>query len=156
MKCFKILIKLVVALAFVGVLYYFSRQSAFDSEAISRKCTDLFINAFGHIGLGHQAQRFLFYVDLRKIAHFVLFFIFGITSFLIFNVDNDKLRYAVCFGVSIVLSIADEVHQSFVAGREATAKDVIIDILGAAIGLLFVFIVNKIIVAIKRKKREED
>ena len=156
MKYVKILIKAIVALAFVGVLYYFSRQSAFDSEAISRKCTDLFIKAFGHIGLGHQAQRFLFYIDIRKIAHFVLFFIFGITSFLIFNVDNDKLRYAVCFGVSIVLSIADEVHQSFVAGREATVRDVFIDITGAAFGLFFVYIVDRIIAAIKRKKSEKD
>ena len=156
MKYLKIIVKVFVAFMFLGVMYYFSRQNGIDSDTISRKCTEIFINTFGHIGLGRVAQKFLFYVDIRKIAHFVLFFLFSMICYLIFSFENIKLRYSICFILSLLLAAADEIHQSFISGRTATISDVFIDIIGASFGLLIVYFLLLLINTIKRKKCEKN
>jgi VanZ family protein len=45
-------------------------------------------------------------------------------------------RAAVAFTVAVLYGVSDEVHQSFVPGREPSALDVVVDALGAAVALV--------------------
>ena len=51
--------------------------------------------------------------------------------------------------LAVVFGIADEFHQSFIPGREATVKDVIADAVGASVGTF----IAAIAVALRRQSR---
>jgi VanZ family protein len=44
----------------------------------------------------------------------------------------------IAFALAVAYAITDEFHQTFVAGRHGTPRDVLIDAVGAALGLLAV------------------
>ena len=71
-------------------------------------------------------------VYVRKMAHFTLYFLLGLTfiSFLKeFNLDNKKLViYTVVF--VFIYACSDEIHQLFINGRSGEILDAIIDTLG--------------------------
>ncbi|HXH87146.1 MAG TPA: VanZ family protein [Gaiellaceae bacterium] len=67
---------------------------------------------------------------LRKIAHAVEFAILG--ALLLRAVR----RPWPAFALGVAYAISDEIHQHFVAGRQATPRDVLIDSVGVALGLL--------------------
>ena len=41
--------------------------------------------------------------------------------------------------ISLVVAIADEIHQAYIPGREAAITDVLLDLLGISFALLFIF-----------------
>lgn len=91
---------------------------------------------------------------VRKSAHIFLYFVLGI---LIFNVLRGyKLSTAKLFGYSILFAglyaVSDEIHQSFVPGRSAEVRDVVIDTIGAALG---VFVFWGILEIINRRKQPD-
>ena len=67
---------------------------------------------------------------LRKLGHAAEFAVLGALLARAFG----RSWPAVAAGV--VYAISDEVHQSFVAGREASALDVAIDVVGVVAGVL--------------------
>lgn len=73
----------------------------------------------------------------RKSAHFFLYLVmalilmFGFKSFGIKGRKSIVLTMLIC----IVFAVSDEIHQLFVDGRGAQAKDVIIDAFGAMAGI---------------------
>jgi VanZ family protein len=66
---------------------------------------------------------------LRKLAHAGEYAVLAILL-------RRALSAPAAFGLAVAYAISDEVHQSFVRGREGHPRDVAIDALGAAIGLL--------------------
>ena len=90
---------------------------------------------------------------LRKIAHFVEYFVF---TFLLhralkgsFDMDAREL-FVHPATISFLYAISDEFHQAFVPGRNASVIDVFID----AVGILGFYIVIKIFnVDNKKRKR---
>jgi VanZ family protein len=67
---------------------------------------------------------------LRKVAHAVEF---GILGALLARATS---RPAPAFVLGVLYAVGDEVHQSFVAGRQGSARDVAIDAVGVALGVL--------------------
>ena len=53
------------------------------------------------------------------------------------------LRFFVSGAIALTVGILDEVHQLSVPGRDASAGDVVLDLVGIAIALLFCFILFK-------------
>jgi VanZ family protein len=52
--------------------------------------------------------------------------------------DGSSLRpYLLAWGLAVLYSASDEFHQSFVPGRTAAVRDVLIDSAGAAVALLW-------------------
>jgi VanZ family protein len=77
---------------------------------------------------------------VRKSAHLVAF---GILAVLIWKcLSNNRLSYILAWLLTFMYALTDEWHQSFIPGRMATFKDVLIDSLGALIALLVVFLMN--------------
>lgn len=73
---------------------------------------------------------------IRKGAHFTEYLILGILSinYIIKYKKNIKYSYLMC----IIYAISDEIHQLFVPGRSCQILDVIIDCLGAVIGIILI------------------
>jgi VanZ family protein len=67
---------------------------------------------------------------LRKLAHAAEFAVLG--ALLMRAIG----RLAPAWTLGVLYAVTDEVHQSFVAGREAAAVDVVIDAAGVALGVL--------------------
>lgn len=70
---------------------------------------------------------------LRKIAHAAEFGILTFLAYKAFNLENKpktKKALILAFVFSFCYAISDEIHQSFVLGRQASVLDVGIDSLG--------------------------
>lgn len=71
---------------------------------------------------------------IKKTAHFVEYFILTILSYRAVVFYEDKLSskeiFLICFLFSFLYAASDEYHQSFVPGREAKVRDVLIDNIG--------------------------
>lgn len=48
------------------------------------------------------------------------------------------------FVLSVLYGVSDEIHQSFVAGRDASVFDVMADATGAILGLLALYLISRI------------
>jgi len=76
----------------------------------------------------------------RKAAHMFLYFMLAL--FLLMAISalrrlRGKQRYAVTLALCALLAGLDEFHQTFIPGRSGELRDVLVDTVGAAIGLAF-------------------
>ncbi|MEO8581284.1 MAG: VanZ family protein [Patescibacteria group bacterium] len=77
----------------------------------------------------------------KKLAHMFVYFVFFRLMFraVQFDVTNQFKATAIALLLSIIYSMSDELHQSFIPGRTPTGKDVLFDILGMGIAWLTIF-----------------
>ena len=61
------------------------------------------------------------------------------------------VRFILSLSVSVLYSVSDEYHQTFVSGRSGELRDILIDSLGALTGIIFALVIYKIHKAIKNK-----
>lgn len=90
---------------------------------------------------------------IRKIAHFSIYMILAIFTYMFIenlNIksksERERLRKNVLytFIFCIIYAIFDEIHQIYVPGRTGKPIDVIIDTLGASMGITIILLNNKI------------
>ena len=138
-------------------IFGFSSQNAEQSSGLSSKAATAIIHLAGNshivnVNAGNEAQ-FIenLQYPIRKCAHMTEYMIFTLSVVLalyVWNVRN-KWLYIVAFAVAVIFASTDEFHQLFVPGRSGMVRDVLIDSLGAAIGLFIVWGVRRKI--LKRK-----
>ena len=75
---------------------------------------------------------------LRKGAHV---FIFGALAAAVYYAIR---KFTLALIITVALAFIDEFHQSLTGGRTPTIHDVMLDSFGAAVALLFIFLVKKI------------
>jgi VanZ family protein len=68
-------------------------------------------------------------------------FMFGVLAFLVFRALTPWVRglggrAVLAFAFTVLYGVSDEIHQSFVAGRDASPFDIAVDAIGAAVVLL--------------------
>ncbi|MBB1545272.1 MAG: VanZ family protein [Clostridiales bacterium] len=89
---------------------------------------------------------------IRKIAHFSIYMILAIFTYMFIEELNiksksekERLRKNILYTCifCIIYAIFDEIHQIYVPGRTGKAIDVIIDTLGACMGITIILIRNK-------------
>ena len=89
---------------------------------------------------------------IRKIAHFSIYMIFAIFTYMFIEELNiksksekERLRKNIIYTCifCIIYAIFDEIHQIYVPGRTGKVIDVIIDTLGACTGITIILIRNK-------------
>lgn len=105
-------------LAWLGVIYYFSSLP-------------------GNPAVGHSWRIFI----ERKAAHVAEYFILTwlVVRWLVhyFRHDSDLIRsWSVLF--PLLYAVSDEIHQSFVSGREARIRDIFFDSVGILIAVALV------------------
>ena len=86
-------------------------------------------------------------VPIRKMGHLGEYFIlYVLTKFAIDGTTSGITKYSAIIALffSILYAASDEWHQSFVPGRSASARDVLIDSTGALMGLISYYIASKL------------
>ena len=120
------------------MVYSLSAQTATESSATSGSIIEFIAKVFyphfnmlDEIGQKEIIEQFQFVA--RKGAHFTIYAIMGVLSFL--SVITYKqfslfLRALVSVGICLIYSISDEFHQLSVVGRSGEIRDVLIDLCG--------------------------
>lgn len=121
------------AILWMLVIFLFSSQTSSQSNGLSKILIKEILSMF-HISI--SADTFLtLNVIVRKIAHAFLYFMLAI--FLSLSLHGFKGKH-IKFFIAILcftFSLSDEFHQSFIAQRTPSFYDVIIDTVGAIIGI---------------------
>ncbi len=90
----------------------------------------------------------------RKSAHFITYFMLGISVFTAVYTYSIKrwLKYFISLLICLVYAVSDEIHQYFVPGRGPKYTDVLLDFAGSVSGVLLVTLI--ILVFSKRSSRK--
>lgn len=121
--------------ACMGVIFFLSAQKASDSQELSDSLLIL-------LKLGITSD------FIRKCAHCLEFMGLAVLVFNALYQTFGYFRPIMSFAITAAYAVSDEIHQLFVEGRACQFTDVLIDSLGAAIGIaalsLAVIIFSKI------------
>lgn len=128
-----------LAVAWIGVLFFFSGQSGTASGSLSLKLTRFL---FGPLIRRGANERILHHV-LRKMAHAG---IFAVEGFLLSSAMMRMMRKPKAILISLcvcaLLAVANELHQLTSAGRYCSPVDMLIDTSGALLGILFAALIH--------------
>ena len=78
---------------------------------------------------------------IRKLAHFIEYFILGILVINFITRYDKKIIIAIL--LCIIYAISDEIHQIFVPGRSCQIIDIMIDSLGSIMGIYLYKLIAK-------------
>lgn len=133
-------------------IFQFSAQPATSSKALSDQFVvgyEKIVEKLPMVPVSVKTQwlaRSSHYV--RKLAHFTIYALLGSLIFL--ACCKRRLSSGKCLVWAMVLcilyAITDEWHQYDVPGRGAQLSDVLLDSLGAIIGILFMYIIRRLII----------
>lgn len=133
-------------LVWMGIIFFFSSQTALESSGQSgiliRTILSWFDSSFETLTAAGQELRIeaLQHV-VRKLAHMSIYAVLGMLCMGALYTHRLKKWHRPCFAVaiSVLYAMSDEWHQTMVAGRSGELRDVCIDSGGALLGVLFIF-----------------
>ncbi len=131
----------IAAVAWMGLIFWFSGQNATQSTHLSDSVLDailrLFWPDFDLTGMTYQILSFL-KVLVRKGAHLSVYFVLGMLTYAAlrtYDITGVRQRgYALA--ICLCYAASDEFHQYFVPGRSCQLTDVMIDFCGALGGVI--------------------
>ncbi len=135
----KRIIYTILLISWMIVIFLFSSQNGLTSQSTSDHVASVIIDTTVKITnqeITEEKRTNLIEdtrVMVRKSAHFTLYFILGILSFLTLN--SYQVSKPFIYGVLLcfLYACSDEFHQMFSDGRTAKFLDIMIDTLGATI-----------------------
>ena len=136
-----------------------SGQTADDSAELSTgfsfKLFSIIIPHFKEMS-PEGKQQFLddFFISIRKLAHFSLYFtmgIFSLCSIITYKKIGIKTRVTASLIICILYSVSDEIHQYFIPGRSCELRDVLIDASGAILSVFIAVVFLRKIKALTKK-----
>lgn len=136
-KVIKKIIKGCIVILCMIIIFSFSMDNSTES---TRKSEGVILEVTSFLGIDLTNQQHiieLFFVPVRKAAHFFIYFVLGVTliSFLReFSISIRKLILLSIF-LAFLYACSDEVHQLFVPGRSGQVSDVLLDTIGASVGV---------------------
>ena len=132
------IIRWTLVLIWMGVIFAFSSQDVQASSQSSGIVSDVIIEVVEDTFPDADISEDVFEFTLRNAAHFLLYFVLGIFVFI--AISNYNLQWISMVGISLLIAVlyalSDEVHQYFVPGRAFEISDLLIDSLGAILGIL--------------------
>ncbi len=147
---YKKIILVVLIIIWMTTVFMFSREGGKKSKTTSGSIVGFIVDKMYDTSNMSQEEREDKIEDLqrpiRKLAHFTIYTLGGAITVIFvskFNITNRKeIIYSLIF--CLIYAILDEIHQYYVPGRSCDIKDVLIDTLGASIGIFFAhFLINK-------------
>ena len=138
------------ALLLMYMIYQFSAQEAQQSTDLSYKVSYQIVSTANYLFdtdlQEYQISDYAWRINgvTRKLAHMTEYFLLAVAmSFPLYVYGlRGILLVLVAGGICIGFSCLDEYHQSFVAGRAASWKDVGIDSFGVLVGIILVRIIG--------------
>lgn len=143
-------VKVCFLVLWMALIFSFSNQKDVDSSKISDSFIDRTVvkiyKIFNENITKEKENEIIekYTYPIRKFAHYTLYFILGILSFLVvkdYSINKKLIIYSllICF----LYACSDEFHQLFIIGRSASIKDVIIDTFGSFCSISIFYIFNK-------------
>ena len=134
--------KLGIVLLWMILIYFFSQQTVNESIQLSSIPTMLLTNILELLFPNSVFEEEYIHHIVRKLAHFTIYFILGVLVSYLLNVGKRTSKKIVFVaGICCLLfAISDETLQLFIYGRGAQVSDVLIDITGASLGILYVYV----------------
>lgn len=121
-----------------GVIFQFSAQNAEESSTLSQGLSKVLYQMISSLP-GIKFEISFFHSLLRKSAHFLIFFILALLLLNAFRISGFDFNYSALYTIiiAVIYAALDEYHQSFIPGRAAELRDVLIDSLGifSAVGI---------------------
>lgn len=124
------------------VIFHFSNQKAVDSTNNSQSFVrNTIVNVYKLFDSNASEEKLdeiveIFDVPVRKIAHFIEYFILGVLVLFMFKsygINNLYIMVLLCF----LYATSDEIHQLFIIDRSGSFIDVILDTLGSSCAIFF-------------------
>ncbi len=127
------------------LIFLFSSQDGGESSGFSRKFVEFFIK---DPELVNKIEPYA-----RKVAHFSEYSLGGILFISLFSTYNwtDRRKITTSIFLGVWYATMDELYQLMIPGRSGALKDVYIDSLGVATGVIGMLIIIKIFEKIKNK-----
>lgn len=152
-KSIKIILLLALAIGWMFCIYKLSGMNSSKSNGKSADILSIIIadtldvtNEYG-ITNSHpddakiERASKLMNSPMRKVMHASVYLVLAFFLMILLNIISEHKYYLLTLLIALVLcvvfAITDEYHQTFVAGRTGQVMDVIIDSLGAIVGLIF-------------------
>ena len=134
------------ALLMMYIIFSFSAQDGNTSGNLSRKVSEIIVETTNEVfELEWSEEEIDYYIErihhpVRKLAHMTIYFLLAVSvSFPLYVYGVRGLWLPILAGgFCIAFAALDEYHQSFVAGRGPSKKDVLIDSIGVLAGVLMV------------------
>lgn len=127
------------------LIFYLSHQPATVSSELSSEMTDKILLIIDMLAPFLDSTGIDLHSFIRKAAHFIAYFVLGclvLNAFMQYDWSRWK-SIGLTFGMSVAFAISDEFHQVFIPGRSGEVRDVLIDSLGAIVGISFLLFVIK-------------
>lgn len=149
-------IALILLIMLYIMIFFFSSEDAESSSKVSMKVTKALMRIYYRILGGNNGQQAVSYAafsaetTVRKMAHFSEYACVGFLSYslIVLWYGTRWKGYLLVILQLLISAGADEFHQYFVPGRNASIKDVMIDTAGGIAGMIVILILNCM-----RKKR---
>lgn len=143
-------VKICFLVLWMALIFSFSNQKDVDSSKVSDGFIDRTVvriyKIFNENITKEKENEIIekYTYPIRKLAHYTLYFILGILSFLVvkdYSINKKLIIYSllICF----LYACSDEFHQLFVIGRSARVLDVLIDTFGSFCSISILYIFNK-------------
>lgn len=128
----KIYYKYALVFIWMVVIFLFSNEGSELSSGRSSAIVSFFMDAWS-LALPEDMLTFI----TRKSAHIVAYFILGMLLYTLVKDYKLSSRRAIWFsiGIALLYAITDELHQSFIPGRSAEIRDVVIDTVASGLGV---------------------
>ena len=120
-------------------IFLFSSKTSKESNTTSKKLIENGIVIYETITnkkLNHKEIIHKLNYPIRKLAHFTIFFILGISIILFLYTTKLPKKSIIAISSCIIFAILDETHQIFTIGRTPQVLDVLIDSTGSIIGII--------------------
>lgn len=144
----KIIISFFALAIWMFIIFMFSAKPAFESGQQSGTLVKIIKECIK--GVAPKANTTLIDWDfietiIRKTAHFTVYLILGMLTLNSFFriIKNKKKSVLLSFLFSCFYAVSDEIHQVFVPGRACRLYDVLIDSIGAFVGIIIFFVILK-------------
>ena len=136
----------VPALMMMSLIFSFSSQDGNTSGNLSYKVSEIIVESANEaFELNWSGREISYYIErihypVRKLAHMTEYFLLAVSvSFPLYVYGVRGLWLPILAGgICVGFAALDEYHQSFVAGRGPSKKDVGIDSIGVLAGVLMV------------------
>lgn len=143
-------VKICFLVLWMALIFSFSNQKDVDSSKVSDGFIDRTVvkiyKIFNETITKEKENEIIekYTYPIRKLAHYTLYFILGILSFLVvkdYSINKKLIIYSllICF----LYACSDEFHQLFIIGRSARVLDVMIDTFGSFCSISIFYIFNK-------------
>lgn len=128
----KKIIKILLLISWMVLIFILSNQNGDESQALSDNIICSFIN-----NCNPEIYSFI----VRKGAHFMLYFILGVFSYINFKINKENMIYALL--ICIIYAFTDEIHQMLISERSGELRDIIIDSIGSLSSIFLIYKLKK-------------